>query len=112
MVKRLTMKDQLSREQYLQRVSEYTDDDAHKLGYPSAEVLRLEIKLGEIAGKWRNNQDDEALVHEYERVLYKMILKGYDVDGLPIQDQLPDRLMPELPPKPVQMAIQSVYQAE
>jgi hypothetical protein len=41
-----------------------------------------------------------------------MILNGYDVDGLPIQDQLPDRLMPELPPKPVQMAIQSVYQAE
>lgn len=112
MVKRLTMKDQLSREQYLKRVSQYTDEDAQKLGYPSAEVLRLEIKLGEIAGKWRYNQDDESLVLEYERVLYKMILKGYDVNTLPIQDQLPDELMPELPPKPVQAAIQSVYQAE
>ncbi len=112
MVKRLTMNDQLSREQYLQRVSQYTDEDAQKLGYPSAEVLRLEIKLGEIAGKWRNNQDDEALVLEYERVLYKMILKGYDVNTLPIQDQLPDTLMPDLPPKPVQMAIQTAYLAE
>ena len=112
MVKRLTMKDQLSREEYLQRVIQYTDEDAKKLGYPSAEVLRLEIKLGELAGKWRNNQDDESLVLEYERVLYKMILNGYDVDTLPIQDQLPDELMPELPPKPVQMAIQSVFQTE
>jgi hypothetical protein len=41
-----------------------------------------------------------------------MILNGYDVDGLPIQDQLPENLMPELPPKPVQAAIQRVYQAE
>jgi hypothetical protein len=112
MVKRLTMKDQLSREQYLQRVSQYTDEDAHRLGYPSVEVLRLEIKLGEIAGKWRYNQDDESLVLEYERVLYKMILKGYDVNTLPIQDQLPDRLMPELPPEPVQAAIQRIYQAK
>jgi hypothetical protein len=41
-----------------------------------------------------------------------MILKGYDVNTLPIQDQLPDRLMPELPPEPVQAAIQRIYQAK
>ena len=112
MVKRLTLKDQLSREQYLQRANQYSDADAQKLGYPSAEVLRLEIELGEIAGAWRDNQDDGDLVREYERVLYKMILKGYDVNTLPIQDQLPDDLMPELPPEPVQAAIQRVYHAK
>ncbi len=112
MVKRLTMKDQLSREEYLQRVNQYTDADARKLGYPSAEVLRLEIKLGEIAGAWRYNQDDKSLVLEYERVLYKMILNGYNVETLPIQDQLPTKHMPELPPKPVQVAIQNAYHSE
>lgn len=75
-------------------------------------VLGLSYKLSELAGKWRYNQDDDGLVHEYKSVLYEMILNGYDVNTLPIQDQLPEKLMPELPPKPVQMAIQSVYQTE
>ena len=108
MVKRLTLKDQLTREEYLQRVREYTDDDAQRLGYISAEVLRLETNLGEIAGKWRRTKED-ALVLEYKSVLYEMILKGYDVTTLPIQDQLPDDLMPDMPPLEVLQAIQNAY---
>jgi len=111
MVKRLTLKDQITRDEYLQRIHQYTDEDATKHGYPSAEVLRLEVKLGEIAGAWRKTKDDKY-VYEYASILYKMILNGYDVEGLPIQDQLPDELMPELPPQPVQAAIKRVYQAE
>jgi hypothetical protein len=109
MVKRLTLKDQITREEYLQRVNQYTNTDAIRLGYPSVEVLRLEIKLGEIAGAWRETKN-AILVHEYKSVLYEMILKGYDVNTLPIQDQLPDRLMPELPPETVRSAIQRVYE--
>lgn len=111
MVKRLTLKDQMTREEYLKRVNKYTDEDAIKLGYPSADVLRLEIRLGEIAGAWRENKTDE-LACEYKSVLYEMILKGYDVNTLPIQDQLPDRVMPDLPPQSVQQAIRKVYQTE
>ena len=109
MVKRLTLKDQITHEEYLQRVDQYTDIDAIERGYPSVEVLRLEIKLGEIAGAWRETKE-EHLVHKYASVLYKMILNGYDVNTLPIQDQLPNRLMPELPPETVRSAIQRAYE--
>ena len=111
MVKRLTLKDQITREEYLQRVAQYTDADAIRLGYPSAKVLRLEIKLGEIAGAWRKTKN-ASLVYEYKSVLYEMILNGYDVNTLPVQDQLPDELMPELPPETVCMAIQRVYETQ
>lgn len=89
----------------------YTDADARRHGYISLEVMQLEYQLTQIAGKWRSTKE-EALVQEYERVLYKMILKGYDVNTLDIQDQLPDELMPDLPPEPVQVAIKRVYQAD
>lgn len=111
-MKRLTMSDQISVEEHRKRMLSLSDDEVKKFGYPNVKVLGLSYKLSEIAGKWRDNQDDDGLVHEYKSVLYEMILNGYDVDGLPIQDQLPEALMPELPPKPVQMAIQSLYLAE
>ena len=38
-----------------------------------------------------------------------MILKGYNVDTLPVQDQLPEDLMPELPPQTVRSAITQAY---
>ena len=89
----------------------YTDVDARRHGYISLEMMQLEYQLTQIAGKWRRTNED-ALVQEYERVLYKMILKGYDVNTLDIQDQLPDNLMPDLPPEPVQAAIKRVYDVE
>ena len=112
MVKRLTLADMKTVEQHRAEMEKLTEEDVQGLGHPSKKVMRLEWRLSEIAGKWRDNQNDMGLVHEYKSVLYEMILNGYDVNTLPIQDQLPDRLMPELPPKPVQMAIQSVYQTE
>ncbi|MEL7433953.1 MAG: hypothetical protein AAFN11_08390, partial [Chloroflexota bacterium] len=89
----------------------YTDADARRHGYISLDVMRLAYKLTEIAGEWRSTKED-ALVQEYERVLYKMILKGYDLNTLPIQDQLPDDLMPELPPQSVQVAIKRAYERQ
>ena len=111
MVKRLTLADMKTVEQHRAEMEKLTEEEVQRLGHPSKKVMRLEWRLSEIAGEWRYNKV-EALVHEYKSVLYEMILNGYDVDSLPIQDQLPDELMPELPPKPVQMAIQSVYHTE
>lgn len=88
----------------------YTDMDARRHGYPSLEVMRLEYQLTDIVGKWRRTKED-ALVHQYKVVLYEMILKGYDVNTLPVQDQLPDDLMPDLPPEPVKKAIIAAYEA-
>lgn len=84
----------------------YTDEDARRHGYPSLEVMQLEYRLTQIVGRWRRTKEN-ALVHEYERILYKMILKGYDLNMLPVQDQLPEDLMPDLPSKAVQKAIQT-----
>jgi|GEM_PF-2215500 len=89
-------------------LKDYTDEDAQRHGYPSLEVMRLEYQLTAIAGEWRRTKEN-ALVHDYKAVLYEMILKGYDVNTLPIQDQLPDELMPDLPPKPIQQAIIKAY---
>ena len=107
--KRLKWEDMISHEEGIEERQNYTDEDARKLGYPGVEVLRLGDHLRMLAGKWRETKDNH-LVHEYASVFYKMILKGYDVNTLPIQDQLPDDLMPELPPEPVQAAIKRVYQ--
>ena len=91
------------------KLENYTDEDAQRHGYPSLKVMKLEYELTRIAGTWRETKDNH-LVHEYASVFYKMILNGYDVNTLPIQDQLPDELMPELPPESVQAAIKRVYQ--
>ena len=107
--KRLTLSDMKPPDYSV--LSKYTDEDARKSGYPSLKVMKLEYELTRIAGAWRETKDD-ALVYKYKSVLYEMILNGYDVNTLPIQDQLPDELMPELPPEPVQSAIKRIYQPE
>ena len=104
----LKWEDMQSHEDYIEERRNYSDEHAHKLGYPNAEVLRLYDRLSQIAGKWRVTKDDK-LVAEYRETLYAMILKGYDVDILPIQDQLPTELMPELPPPTVRAAILEAY---
>ena len=109
--KRLKWEDMLSNEDGRKERQHYTDEDAHKLGYPSIAVLHLADKLRVLAGKWRRTKED-SLVAEYHITLLQMILKGYDVNTLPIQDQLPDDLMPELPPETVQVAIRDAYLSE
>jgi hypothetical protein len=104
----LRTEDQKTREEYLARVKNYTDEDAHKLGYSNVHVLHLEDRLGQIAEQWRTSQDVQ-LVSKYRETLYDMILHGYDVDSLPLQDQLPKELMPELPPQAVRAAILQAY---
>lgn len=104
----LRPEDQLTIEQYEEQIRHYTDEDAQRLGYPNVEVFHLERRLGKIAGKWRGTRDAN-LVAEYRHVLYEMILNGYDVTWLPIQDQLPKALMPPLPPPTVRAAILEAY---
>ncbi|MEM9953107.1 MAG: hypothetical protein AAF846_16000 [Chloroflexota bacterium] len=105
--KRLTLHDMKPADYSV--IENYTDEDAINSGYPSLKVMKLEYELTQIAGTWRDTKD-EALVYQYKSVLYEMILSGYDVNTLPIQDQLPDDFMPELPPEPVQIAIKRAYE--
>jgi hypothetical protein len=102
--KRLTWDDMKKPEDYDAERRQFTDERAQKLGYPSAEVLHLYDHLSKLAGEWRSTKS-ETVAHEYGKTLLDMILKGYDVDSLPIQDQLPSELMPEIPPSKVREAI-------
>jgi len=95
-------------EESRRRIAEMSDEEAQEHGYPSAEVMRLEYRLGDIAAEWRGTKRDE-LIAEYKYVLYEMILKGYDVNGLDIEDQLPPEHMPDLPPKKVLEGILKSY---
>ena len=87
MVKRLTLDDMKTVEQHRAEMEKLTEEEVQRLGHPSKKVMRLEWRLSEIAGKWRSNQDDMGLVHEYKSVLYELILNGYNVDGLPIHPE-------------------------
>ncbi|MEL6408074.1 MAG: hypothetical protein AAFR81_27135 [Chloroflexota bacterium] len=100
----LTPEEMISREEFLEERRNYTDKQARALGYANAEVLRLSDKLTALAGQWRNTKDAHIAVL-YRETLMTMILKGYDVDTLPVQDQLPKEHMPDLPPNPVLQAI-------
>lgn len=104
----LTMADQISHEELMEEIANYSEEDARKLGYPSLEMLHLEDKLTDIAGAWRGTKD-EALIDEYRDVLFLMMLKGYDVTTLDIQDQLPSDKMPFIPPLSVTQAIVKAY---
>jgi len=106
----LTFEDQKSDKDYLAQRRNYTDEQAQALGYASAKVLRLADDLSKIAGKWRVTKDD-LLVDKYQQTLYAMILNGYDVDTLPVEDQLPEELMPDLPPEKVRTAIKQAYES-
>ena len=110
-MKRLTMNDQISVEEHREKMLSLSDGEIKQLGYPSRKVLALSYQLSNVAGKWRRTRED-ALVDKYKSILYEMILNGYDVSTLPIQDQLPEDLMPELPPENVQAAIQREYATE
>ncbi len=110
-MKRLTMKDQISMEEHREKMLSLSDSKIKQFGYPSRKVLSLSYQLSDIAGKWRRTRED-ALVDKYKGILYEMILNGYDVRTLPIQDQLPEDLMPELPPENVREAIQREYATE
>jgi len=104
----LTMADQMSHEELMEKRRNYTDEDVRKFGYPSAEVMLLEDDLAHISGKWRRTKDEE-LIDEYRDVLFLMMLKGYDVTALPIQYQLPEDKMPFIPPMSVSDAIVKAY---
>ena len=106
----LKWEDMQSADDYLEARRNFTDEQASELGYPSAEVLRLSDNLRRIAGEWRQTKDGTLLI-AYRETLYSMILKGYDVDTLPIEDQLPAEFMPELPPPSIRTAIIEAYRA-
>ena len=45
-------------EQHRAEMEKLTEEEVQRLGHPSKKVMRLEWHLSEIAGKWRDNQDD------------------------------------------------------
>lgn len=108
MVKILRKEDMLSDEQFRELVADTTEEQARNMGYPNLEVYHLEQQLSSVLGQWHKTKD-EVWVREYKAVLYEMILKGFDVNKLDIQDQLPPALMPDLPPKEVLVGILESY---
>jgi hypothetical protein len=108
MVKHLNWDDMKSHEELMIERQSYTEEQVRQLGYPSLEVFHLSDYLSHLAGKWRRTKE-QSLVHEYGKTLYQMILKGYDVDDLDFEDHLPERLMPELPPRAILAAILDIY---
>lgn len=78
------------------------------MGYPSAEVLRLSDDLTQLVVEWRETKDETVAIR-YREILLRMILKGFDIDNLDMQDHLPEEHMPDLPPQPVRKAIIQAY---
>lgn len=95
-------------QELIEKRSQYTDEQAQQLGYPSAEVLRMEDHLSQLAATWRTTKED-GVVKDYQLLLCQMILKGYDIDELEAQDYLPERFMPELPPQKIQTMLVEAY---
>ena len=63
-------------------------------------ILKLELRLGELACHWRrlssNGQLDaaESMVQDYHAVMKKLWDLGWDGETLLPDSELPDRLMP------------------
>ena len=61
-------------------------------------IQALEIKLGQLAAKWRGNSNDPVLqaeiVQQYHAVVQHLYEFGWD-DVIDIESELPERLMPK-----------------
>jgi hypothetical protein len=75
-----------------------TDEKAQQQGYANAEMLRKELRLGDIAGHWRVTKSDED-VKAYHALFAELIAEGWNPHSLDFDQALPKRLMPELPPQ-------------
>jgi hypothetical protein len=95
-------------EQFLVEIKNYTNEDIQELGYPTLELFRLELELEQIVTTWQQT-NESSLLACYHGKFTEMILKGYDLDHLPKDAQLPIILMPSYPPMLVRIAILYEY---
>jgi hypothetical protein len=75
-----------------------TDEMAQRDGYANADMLRKELRLGDIAARWRRTKADED-VQAYHALFAELIAEGWNPHFLDFDQALPKRLMPELPPQ-------------
>jgi hypothetical protein len=73
-----------------------TDEMARKDGYANADMLRKELRLGDMAGRWRRTKADED-VQAYHALFQELIEEGWNPHQLDFDQSLPPELMPELP---------------
>jgi hypothetical protein len=64
--------------------------------------------LEQLVENWQQTNED-TLITRYHGKFVEMILKGYDLDRLPKEAQLPIILMPSYPPMLVRIAILYEY---
>jgi hypothetical protein len=75
-----------------------TDEMAQRDGYANADMLRKELRLGDIAARWRSLKTDDV-VEEYHALFAELIEDGWNPHFLDFDQALPRELMPELPPQ-------------
>jgi hypothetical protein len=75
-----------------------TDEMAREQGYANADMLRKARRLGDLAGKWRTTKSDDD-VRAYHALFAELIAEGWNPHLLDVEEALPKRLMPELPPQ-------------
>lgn len=89
--------DTLSREEGEKLIREQmTDEKAHQMGYPSAKVWFMEGDLAQLASQWHQTHD-EAILSEYHKLYYKMIVFGYPPEAFAPDTEIDTEFMPELP---------------
>lgn len=94
--KPLTHSDSLSADDAHQQRYEISDETARKMGYPGAKVYQMEIRLAELAQEWHKSHD-KAILADYHRLYYKMIVFGYSPDSFAPETEIDTEYMPELP---------------
>ncbi|MCI0713852.1 MAG: hypothetical protein L0154_27085 [Chloroflexi bacterium] len=94
--KPLTHADTTSANEVARKRDAITDEVAHKMGYPSAELYRMERKLADLADEWRRTHSQSVLT-EYHALYYKMIVFGYSPSAFAPDTEIETEFMPELP---------------
>jgi hypothetical protein len=74
------------------------EETARKMGYPSAKVYAMEVRLAELARQWHQTHD-EAVLSDYHTLYYKMIVFGYSPEAFGPETEIETEHMPELPEK-------------
>lgn len=73
-----------------------SEETARKMGYPSAKVYAMEVRLAELARQWHQTHD-ETVLSEYHTLYYKMIVFGYPPEAFGPETEIETEYMPELP---------------
>lgn len=92
----LTHTDTVSSDDVHQMRYAVSEETARKMGYPSAKVYAMEVRLAELARQWHQSHD-KAILLEYHTLYYKMIVFGYPPEAFGPETEIETEYMPELP---------------